>query len=250
VLPIVVPAGEVNKTMPTLLGALGAMIVGGMGRRDAVVALGGGVIGDLSGLTAALFMRGIPVVQCPTTLLAQVDASVGGKVAVDLPRARTWSGRFTSRCSCSSTPSCSARCPTASWRTGLAEMLKHALLFSPDHLDRSARRTPTRSTPATSTSSARWWRPRSGSRPRASGATRGSTGEAGKGRVLLNLGHTVGHAIEAASGYSLSHGEAVALGLRAAARISERKGVAEPGLEQLVVDALTRLRLPTISTSG
>jgi 3-dehydroquinate synthetase len=70
-------------------------------------------------------------------------------------------------------------------------------------------------------------------------------GEAGKGRVLLNLGHTVGHAIEAASNYSLSHGEAVALGLRAASRISERKGVAEPGLEQIVTDALTRLRLPT-----
>ena len=71
------------------------------------------------------------------------------------------------------------------------------------------------------------------------------TGEAGKGRVLLNLGHTLGHAIEAASGYEVAHGEAVALGLRAAARISELKGLAEPGLEALVVDALTRLRLPT-----
>jgi 3-dehydroquinate synthase len=127
---------------------------------------------------------------------------------------------------------------------GLAEMLKHALLFAPDHLtalmdaaDQIYARNFDVITPLVATSV--------GLKAACVGRDPWETGEAGKGRVLLNLGHTVGHAIEAASAYAVPHGEAVALGLRAAARISEQKGIAEPGLEALVVDALTRLRLPT-----
>jgi len=243
VLPIVVPAGEVNKTMPTLLGALEGMIIGGMGRRDAVVALGGGVVGDLSGLTAALFMRGIPVIQCPTTLLAQVDASVGGKVAVDLPAGKNMVGAFHFPLFVLIDPELLGTLPDATLSHGLAEMLKHALLFSPDHLtdllahaDAIYARNFDIIGPMVATSV--------GLKAACVGRDPWEQGEAGKGRVLLNLGHTVGHAIETASNYALSHGEAVALGLRAAARISERKGVAEPGLEQLVTDALVRLRLP------
>lgn len=244
VLPIVVPAGEINKSMPTLLGALEAMIIGGMGRRDAVVALGGGVIGDLSGLTAALFMRGIPIVQCPTTLLAQVDASVGGKVAVDLPAGKNMVGAFHFPLFVLIDPELLATLPDPTLSQGLSEMLKHALLFSPDHLtdllshaDAFYARNFDVIGPLIATSV--------GLKAACVGRDPWEQGEAGKGRVLLNLGHTVGHALEVASNYALSHGEAVALGLRAAARISERKAVAEPGLELLVVDALTRLRLPT-----
>lgn len=244
VLPIVVPAGEVNKSMPTLLGALEAMILGGMGRRDAVVALGGGVIGDLSGLTAALFMRGVPVVQCPTTLLAQVDASVGGKVAVDLPAGKNMVGAFHFPLFVLIDPELLATLPLPTLAQGLAEMLKHALLFSPAHLtdllthaDALYARNFDVIGPLVATSV--------GLKAACVGRDPWEQGEAGKGRVLLNLGHTVGHAIEVASNYAMSHGEAVAIGLRAAARISERRGVAEPGLEQLVTDALTRLRLPT-----
>ncbi len=244
VVPIVIPAGEAHKTPATLLEVLGAMIVSGMGRRDAVVALGGGVIGDLSGLAAALFMRGVPVVQCPTTLLAQVDASVGGKVAVDVTAGKNMVGAFHFPICVLIDPEVLSTLHDRELAQGLAEMLKHALLFAPDHLAAlldAAEAIYARDfdviTPLVATSV--------GLKAACVGRDPWETGEAGKGRVLLNLGHTVGHAIEAASAYSVPHGEAVALGLRAAARVSEHRGLADPGLEQLVVDALTRLRLPT-----
>lgn len=244
VAPIVIPAGEAHKTTGTLLEVLGAMIVSGMGRRDAVVALGGGVVGDLSGLAAALFMRGVPVIQVPTTLLAQVDASVGGKVAVDVPAGKNMVGAFHFPLFVLIDPEVLSTLDDRVLAQGLAEMLKHALLFAPDHLtalmdaaDDIYARNFDVITPLVATSV--------GLKAACVGRDPWETGEAGKGRVLLNLGHTVGHAIEAASAYEVPHGEAVALGLRAAARISEQKGIAEPGLEALVVDALTRLRLPT-----
>ena len=244
VVPIVIPAGEAHKSTGTLLEVLGAMIVSGMGRRDAVVALGGGVVGDLSGLAAALFMRGVPVIQVPTTLLAQVDASVGGKVAVDVPAGKNMVGAFHFPLFVLIDPEVLSTLDDRVLAQGLAEMLKHALLFAPDHLtalmasaDAIYARNFDVITPLVATSV--------GLKAACVGRDPWETGEAGKGRVLLNLGHTVGHAIEAASAYAVPHGEAVALGLRAAARISELKGIAEPGLEALVVDALTRLRLPT-----
>ena len=244
VVPIVIPAGEAHKTTGTLLEVLGAMIVSGMGRRDAVVALGGGVVGDLSGLAAAMFMRGVPIVQCPTTLLAQVDASVGGKVAVDVPAGKNLVGAFHFPICVLIDPEVLTTLADREIGQGLAEMLKHALLFSPDHFEAllgAAGAFYARDfdviTPLVATSV--------GLKAACVGRDPWETGEAGKGRVLLNLGHTVGHAIESASAYSVPHGEAVALGLRAAARISEQKGVAEPGLERQVVDALARLRLPT-----
>ncbi len=244
VAPIVVPAGEAHKTTGTLFDVIGAMIASGMGRRDVVVALGGGVVGDLSGLAAALFMRGVPVVQCPTTLLAQVDASVGGKVAVDVPAGKNMVGAFHFPLFVVIDPEVLVTLGERELAQGLAEMLKHALLFSAEHLQALLTAAPAiyaRNfdiiTPLVATSV--------GLKAACVGRDPWETGEAGKGRVLLNLGHTVGHAIEAASGFQVAHGEAVALGLRAAARISEVKGVAEPGLEALVVDALTCLRLPT-----
>jgi len=244
VVPIVVPAGEAHKTTGTLLDVIGAMIMSGMGRRDAVVALGGGVIGDLSGLAAALFMRGVPVIQVPTTLLAQVDASVGGKVAVDVPAGKNMVGAFHFPLFVVIDPELLATLGDRELTQGLAEMLKHALLFSADHLAALLAAAPAIHarnfdviTPLVATSV--------GLKAACVGRDPWETGEAGKGRVLLNLGHTLGHAIETASGFEVAHGEAVALGLVAAARISELKGLAEPGLEALVVDALTRLRLPT-----
>lgn len=244
VVSIVLPAGEDTKTMPTLLGVLEQMIHGGLGRRDAVVALGGGVIGDLSGLAAALFMRGVPIVQVPTTLLAQVDSSVGGKVAVDLPAAKNMIGAFHFPLFVAIDPEVLSSLPNRELGQGLAEMLKHALLFSGDHLEQLLARADAIYardvdviTPLVATSV--------GLKAACIGRDPWEQGEAGKGRVLLNLGHTVGHAIEAASNYEVPHGEAVALGLRAAARISELRGVAEPGLEDLVTQALERLRLPT-----
>lgn len=239
-----IEAGEASKTPEQLVQLVNQLVSVGLTRRDMVVALGGGVVGDLAGLVAAVFMRGIDFVQCPTSLLAQVDASVGGKVAVDLPGGKNLLGAFHFPRSVVIDTSVLQTLPDAELACGLAEMIKHGALFSAEHFEhlmtqadavyaRDAAVLPR----LVATSVAL----------KAACVSRDplEMAEAGKGRVLLNLGHTVGHAIEAASNLQVRHGEAVALGLAAAARISVAKGLAAPELETQMVTALTRLRLPT-----
>ena len=241
---ITIPAGEASKSSAMLFEVVEQLLRGGVGRRDAVVALGGGVVGDLGGLAAALYMRGIAVIQCPTSLLAQVDASVGGKVAIDLAVGKNLLGAFHFPLAVLIDPEVLRTLDDRNLGCGLAEMLKHGALFSAAHFnqliaatDALYRRDFDIITPLIATSV--------GLKGACVGRDPWEQGEAGKGRVLLNLGHTIGHAIEAASGYELAHGEAVALGLRAAARVSEVRGVAEPGLEETMTSALAALRLPT-----
>jgi 3-dehydroquinate synthase len=234
--------GEASKSGTELFAALEAMVGAQVGRHDLVVALGGGVVGDLAGLAAALFMRGIPFVQCPTTLLAQVDASIGGKVAVDLPQGKNLVGAFHFPSAVLIDPDVLRTLPDVELGCGLAEMLKHGLLFSPAHVEAllegadavHARRGDVL-TPLIADSV----------HLKAACVASDPEERSSDGRVLLNLGHTLGHAIEAAAGFELRHGEAVALGLRAAARISDRTGTSGGTLEVLVTDALRRLRLPT-----
>jgi 3-dehydroquinate synthase len=244
-----VPAGEASKGVAQLMTLIEGMVSAQMGRRDVVVALGGGVVGDLAGLAAALFMRGIACMQCPTSLVAQVDASVGGKVAIDLPVGKNLLGTFHFPTVVLIDPEVIQTLPDRDLGCGLAEMLKHGALFSPEHFNQvvaSADELYARDADVLARMVA------------ASVALKAACvsrdpreqGEAGKGRVVLNLGHTVGHAIEVASGYDVKHGEAVALGLIAAARLSQRKDLAkteegEPGLEEQMRAALTALRLPT-----
>jgi 3-dehydroquinate synthase len=244
-----VPAGEASKSVDQLVKLIEGMVGAQMGRRDVVVALGGGVVGDLAGLAAALFMRGIACMQCPTSLLAQVDASVGGKVAIDLPVGKNLLGTFHFPTVVLIDPEVIQTLPDRELGCGLAEMLKHGALFSPEHFNQvvaSADDLYARDADVLARMVA------------ASVALKAACvsrdpreqGEAGKGRVVLNLGHTVGHAIEVASAYEVKHGEAVALGLIAASRLSERKDLAkteegEPGLEEQMKAALTALRLPT-----
>lgn len=239
----VVEAGEASKTTETLIELTRGLIRDGLSRRDMVVALGGGMVGDLAGLVAAVFMRGIDFVQCPTSLLAQVDASVGGKVAVDLPEGKNLFGAFHFPRSVLIDTSVLQTLPDDELGCGLAEMLKHGALFSPEHFEQLVdqadavyARDPAVLPRLVATSVAL----------KAACVSRDplEMAEAGKGRVLLNLGHTVGHAIEAVSSFGLRHGEAVAIGLRAAARLSVAKGLAEPGLEDAMVRALRALRLP------
>ncbi len=239
-----IPAGEASKTPDQLLALVGDMVERGLGRTDALVALGGGVVGDLAGLAAALFMRGIPFLQCPTSLLAQVDASVGGKVAVDLPEGKNLLGAFHFPRAVLVDTTVLETLPEVELGCGLAEMLKHALLFSREHFaeliehsERIYARDPEVLARLVATSV--------GLKATAVSRDPLETVSGGKGRVLLNLGHTLGHAIEAASGFEVSHGRAVGLGLRAAARLSVRKGLATPELERTVTEALARLRLPT-----
>lgn len=239
-----IPPGEASKRPDVLVALVSELVAAGIGRRDVVVALGGGVVGDLAGLVAALLLRGVDFVQCPTSLLAQVDASVGGKVAVDLPAGKNLLGTFAFPRAVLVDTSVLQTLPDVELACGMAEMLKHGALFSAEHFEQLVEnatalyaRDPAVLPRLLATSVAL----------KAACVSRDplELSEAGKGRVLLNLGHTVGHAIESASGYALRHGEAVALGLRAAARLSEAQGLCDPGLELRMVAALQALRLPT-----
>jgi len=244
-----IPNGESSKNLDQLTTLIEGMVVANMGRRDVVIALGGGVVGDLAGLAAAVFMRGVALMQCPTSLLAQVDASVGGKVAIDLPAGKNLIGAFHFPTVVLIDPEVLTTLPDRELACGLAEMLKHGALFSPEHFGQvvgAAEGIYERDTDVL----ARMVAASVGLKAACVSRDPREQGEAGKGRVVLNLGHTIGHALELMSEFELKHGEAVALGLIAAARVSERKGLAkaeegEPGLEQRMLEALTALRLPT-----
>lgn len=240
VLPQVVTPGEASKSIEVVLGCVDGWATAGLGRHDAVVAFGGGVVGDLAGLAAHLYMRGVPWVGVPTSLLAQVDASVGGKVAIDRPAAKNLLGAFHFPHAVLVDPRWLATLPARELACGAAEMIKHALLFSRPQLDAIA-------AAATRGAEAAALAPLVG----ASIALKAACVAADPfetepaGRVLLNLGHTVGHAIEQVSGFAVAHGEAVALGLVAAARVSRAQGLADAALERTVVDVLQRVGLPT-----
>jgi 3-dehydroquinate synthase len=248
-----IPPGEASKSLAQLMGLIDGMVNARLGRRDVVVALGGGVVGDLAGLAAALFMRGVALMQCPTSLLAQVDASVGGKVAIDLPIGKNLFGTFHFPTVVLIDPEVIQTLPERELGCGLAEMLKHGALFSREHFNQvvaSADDLYARNTDVLT----RMVAASVGLKAACVSRDPREQGEAGKGRVVLNLGHTLGHALEQISGYELRHGEAVALGMVAAARLSERRELTrdsakaedgEPGLEQQMRAALTALRLPT-----
>lgn len=237
----VVGPGEASKSADALVRCVDALIDAGLVRSDAVVALGGGVVGDLAGLAAHLCLRGLPIVQCPTSLLAQVDASVGGKVAVDRPSGKNLLGAFHFPRAVLVDPELLATLPARELACGVAEMIKHALLFSADHLaalDRGALALHAREPEAVAELVA------ASIALKAACVASDPFEREGGSRALLNLGHTLGHAIEHASRFAVLHGEAVALGLRAAARVSARLGLADPALERTVVAALARHGLP------
>lgn len=239
----VVP-GETSKSVENLVALIEALISAGLGRSDAVVALGGGVVGDLAGLVAAMFMRGIAFVQCPTSLLAQVDASVGGKVAVDLASGKNLMGAFHFPSAVLIDPEVLVTLPDDELGCGLVEMFKHGLLFSREHVDALLAHADDLYARQSSVLGAEVYRSVALKAACVSRDPLERSG-AGKGRVLLNLGHTVGHAIESASAFGLKHGQAVALGLLATARISAAKGLVDSSLERTIESGLRRLRLPT-----
>mgnify|MGYP002620059385 CR=1 FL=1 len=237
-----VAPGEATKNSEALLELVGVLMDGGLGRGDLLVALGGGVVGDLAGFAAAVFMRGIPFIQCPTSLLAQVDASIGGKVAIDLPQGKNLMGAFHYPSCVLVDPAVLRSLPEVEVGCGLGEMLKHGLLFSREHTDallEAADEVYAREPDALARLVA------ASVELKAVCVARDPRERAPDGRILLNLGHSVGHAIEAAAGFALRHGQAVGLGLRAAARISDRTRTSAGQLEPLVTAALERLRLPT-----
>ncbi len=229
-----VPPGERSKSPRRLAGLWESFASLGLGRRDAVVALGGGVVGDLAGLAASTWLRGVPWVCVPTSLLAQVDSSVGGKTAVDLAAGKNLVGTFHQPAGVLVDPDVLATLPARHRRAGLAEVVKlgmatDARLFA--WLERNAVRLATGDAAVTTRAVAL------SIRAKARAVLRDEREREGGRRTALNLGHTAAHAVEASQGYrGLLHGEAVALGLRVAAALSvEAAGLAPVSRARLEV---------------
>lgn len=203
----VFPQGEASKNGATLLDLLNDLALAGLTRSDLIIALGGGVVGDLTGFAAAVYLRGISYIQVPTTVLASVDSSVGGKTAIDLPAGKNLAGAFYQPSLVICDTNTMATLPEEIFRDGCAEVIKYAVLYDPglfakleqmilgfsleDVISRCVIH-----------------------KARVVIQDEFDTGE----RMKLNLGHTIGHAIEAASHFTVSHGQAVAIGMAIVAR--------------------------------
>ena len=225
------PDGEQYKTLATLERVYDWLIGAGADRQTAVVALGGGVIGDLAGFAAATYQRGVPYVQVPTTLLAQVDAAVGGKTAVNHPRGKNMIGAFYQPRAVIADTDTLATLPDRELLAGLAEVVKYGLIRDPaffEYLEGHWAGIVGREPEALAEAVYRSCRNKA--------EVVAADEREGGLRALLNLGHTFGHAIETGTGYSAwLHGEAVAVGMVMAAEASHRLGLL-PG------EALTRIR--------
>jgi len=234
------PAGEAQKTRETWAEISDAMVETGIGRDSAVVAFGGGVAGDLGGFVAATYMRGLPFVQVPTSLLAMIDASVGGKVGVDTPAGKNLVGAFHQPCAVVIDPELLRTLPPEHLRAGLAEAVKHGAIADREYLEwieEAADELAAGDAEALSRLIVR------SVEIKAEMVMRDER-ESGP-RKLLNFGHTVGHAVESLSGYRMLHGEAVSIGMVAESRIAERMGVAGQGTTERLRRVLSRLGLPT-----
>jgi 3-dehydroquinate synthase len=217
---VAIPDGEKYKSLETLAAIYDRVLAEGVDRRTIIVALGGGVVGDVAGFAAATLLRGIRMVMVPTTLLAQVDSSVGGKTAVNHEQGKNLIGAFHQPALVVSDPSTFASLPDAEYRAGLAEVVKYGVILDADFFELLEQRTgdliardPDLLTDIVARSV----------ELKAHVVERDET-EGGL-RAILNFGHTVGHAIEKVTGYTrFLHGEAVAVGMAAAARVSRALG--------------------------
>lgn len=237
----VVPAGEEAKSLAVAELLYGWAIAAGLDRTCPVVALGGGVAGDLAGFVAATYLRGVPFVQAPTTLLAQVDSSVGGKVAVNHPAGKNLIGAFYQPRLVVADTATLATLPDRELASGLAEVVKYGVIADAAffaYLARNAAAALARD-PAVLTEIIR-----------RSCAIKAAVVEQDEReshlRMILNFGHTIGHAVEAAAGFArYSHGEAVAIGMHAAARLSSLLGRCGPETADAVAGLLEKFGLPT-----
>ncbi|KGI78608.1 3-dehydroquinate synthase [Oleiagrimonas soli] len=243
---LVLPDGEAYKTLDQIARVLEALATLGASRDACVIALGGGVIGDMAGFAAACWMRGIDFLQMPTTLLAMVDSSVGGKTGVNLPAGKNLVGAFHQPCAVVADTDTLDTLPDREYRAGLAEVVKYGALGDADFLTWLEARTEAlnrRDTAAVTEAIARCCA------HKAAIVARDET-ERGE-RALLNLGHTFGHALETECGYgTLLHGEAVAIGMCQAAALSARLGMAEAADGERLARLLQALHLPVAPPQG
>ncbi len=235
------PRGEASKTLSTVSALASRLAGSGLGRKDGLIALGGGVTGDITGFLAATYMRGIPFVQIPTSLLAQVDSSVGGKTGVDIPEGKNLIGAFHQPRVVYIDTEVLATLPRQELLSGLAEVIKYGVIRDQEFLNFLEK-----------------------NKENILGLEPGTIGrmiqtccrikaeivEADEReedlRRILNFGHTIGHAVEAASNFSILHGHAVAIGMVAATRISVVKGVLTATEADWICSIIKKFGLPTV----
>lgn len=243
---VILPDGEGGKTLRTMERIFDALSDTGATRDACILALGGGVIGDMAGFAAACWMRGIDFVQMPTTLLAMIDSSVGGKTGVNLPAGKNLIGAFHQPRAVIADTSTLASLPEREYRAGLAEAIKHSALGDADFFERFVSMRDAllmRDAAALAELIAHDCRFKAGV------VARDET-ERGE-RALLNFGHTFGHALEVESGYgTLLHGEAVAIGMCLAARLSTHLGMADAADGERLRELLDTCGLPTTLPEG
>ena len=229
---LVFPAGEATKCLERYGELLTFLVCNRFTRSDCVVALGGGVTGDLAGFAAATYQRGVAYVQVPTTLLAAVDSSVGGKTAIDLPAGKNQVGAFYQPSLVLCDTDTLRTLPQRELRAGYAEVIKYAVLGDAALFE--TLRTGTADLPQIIETCVR----------HKAAIVAEDERDTGK-RRLLNLGHTFGHAVESRSGYALLHGEAVAVGMAMICRAAERRGLLPESDCAVVISLLQDYGLPT-----
>lgn len=234
------PEGESAKTVEVAVRGWDALLTAGLDRGSTVVSLGGGAVGDLAGFVAATYMRGVNFVQLPTTLLAQVDASSGGKTAIDHPEAKNLIGVFHQPRLVLVDTTVLATLPDREYRSGLAEVIKHGIVLDATYFaDLEASCGPLLAREIDTLT-----RVVAGSCRLKAHVVERDEQEA-ELRAVLNYGHTIGHAVEAATGFARwTHGEAVALGIAAEARLAERLGLASATTTGRQVELLRSVGLP------
>ncbi|HYF22532.1 MAG TPA: 3-dehydroquinate synthase [Caulobacteraceae bacterium] len=238
---ITVPPGEGSKSFAELERLCDRLLAMELTRKDAVVAFGGGVVGDLAGFAASIYMRGIDHIQIPTTLLAQVDSSVGGKTAIDTPRGKNLIGAFWQPRMVIADPDLLQTLPERELKAGYAEVLKYGLLGDADLFRRLETLGPQLFDPKPDSLTKAIAR----SVEMKAEIVAEDAREAGR-RMLLNLGHTFGHALEAETGFGpMLHGEAVALGTAMAYRFSVKRGLCPGKDADRAERALAAVGLPT-----
>ena len=229
----VFPAGEQEKNGKTFLALLNKLAVDQLTRTDLIVALGGGVVGDLAGFAAACYLRGIRFVQVPTTLLAAVDSSVGGKTAIDLDAGKNLAGAFWQPSLVLCDTDTLKTLPEEIFRDGCAEVIKYAVLYDPQLLEELLASGLDFDREDVITRCVQWKRDVVMEDEFDTGA-----------RMKLNLGHTVGHGVEARSAFGVSHGKGVSIGMAIVARAAAAKGMCSESCCQKILEILTRFGLP------
>jgi 3-dehydroquinate synthase len=233
------PAGEWNKTRDSWAALSDGMLAAQFGRDSAVIALGGGVVGDLAGFVAATYLRGVPCIQVPTTLLAMIDSSIGGKTGVDVPAGKNLLGAFHQPRLVVADLDVLGSLAPPQLAAGMAEAVKHGVIADRQYFETLEREHGA----VTARDAGALERVVRRSVEIKAEVVAADEREGGR-RAILNFGHTVGHAIEATAKFATLHGEAVAIGMAYEARLAEALGIAEPGTAGRVRRLLERYRLP------